>query len=128
MTALPRGTCPVCGSEVALRKGNLVREHRRVVSERHPGWARPYWTRRVCEGSGQRACTETEYGRFKDVNRDGVDIYLFECPGCGQWAELDDDQWHGRVSVQHDCGYHETHEYLWALNHAVGMQAERPTE
>ena len=27
MTPLPRGTCPVCFAEVALRKGDLVREH-----------------------------------------------------------------------------------------------------
>lgn len=28
MTALPRGRCPRCQNEVALRKGGLVREHR----------------------------------------------------------------------------------------------------
>lgn len=28
MTPLPRGTCPVCFAEVALRKGDLIREHR----------------------------------------------------------------------------------------------------
>jgi hypothetical protein len=27
VAALPRGTCPVCFREVALRKGDLVREH-----------------------------------------------------------------------------------------------------
>jgi hypothetical protein len=30
---------------------------------------------------------------------------LFECPGCKQWAYLDDDQWHGRVSVDHATDY-----------------------
>ncbi len=28
MNALVRGSCPVCGRDVALRKGGLVREHR----------------------------------------------------------------------------------------------------
>lgn len=27
MTNLPRGTCPVCNGDVALRKGDLLREH-----------------------------------------------------------------------------------------------------
>lgn len=31
MGALPRGICSVCGGDVALRKGGLVREHPRWV-------------------------------------------------------------------------------------------------
>lgn len=63
---------------------------------------------------------ETDLGRFRAVSRDGVVGWLFECPGCGTWAPLDDDQWHGRVSVDHAAdgcrgGYHETHDYQAAL-------------
>lgn len=62
--------------------------------------------------------TETEFGRLKAVVRDGEHTWLFECPGCGEWGELDDDQWEGRVSVDHTdtgCTYHETHNYFVAL-------------
>ena len=41
---------------------------------------------------------------------DGVTAYRAICPGCGINAILDDDQYHGRVSIQCDCGYHETHD------------------
>jgi hypothetical protein len=39
-----------------------------------------------------------------------------ECPGCGVWGLLDEDQLHGRVSVDHSAdgcsgGYHETHNF-----------------
>jgi hypothetical protein len=75
---------------------------------------------------------ETPLGRFRMVNpRDAMrgnreDAWLLECPGCGQWAYLDDDQWHGRVSVDHAAdgcpgGYHETHDYSAALD--AGMDA-----
>lgn len=66
----------------------------------------------------------TQLGRFRRVNTgddptNSPDAWLFECP-CGQWAYLDDDQWHGRVSVDHaseGCpkGYHETHDYAAEL-------------
>lgn len=36
--------------------------------------------------------------------------YRAICPGCGVEEILDDDQYHGRVSIQCDCGYHETHD------------------
>lgn len=39
-SSLPRGTCPSCGRNVALRKGGLVREHRAVDDAA------------VCRGSG----------------------------------------------------------------------------
>ena len=62
----------------------------------------------------------TDLGRFRAVLRDGREDWLFECPGCGTWANLDDDQWAGRVSVDHAAdgcpgGYHETHNYRRAL-------------
>lgn len=37
--------------------------------------------------------------------------WKLRCPGCGEWASIDDDQFNGRVSVFHDveeCGFHET--------------------
>lgn len=43
MSPLPRGVCPVCGRVVALRKGDLVREHR-------PAGGLPDT---VCPGSGK---------------------------------------------------------------------------
>jgi hypothetical protein len=41
---------------------------------------------------------------------DGEPAYRAICPGCGVEAILDDDQYHGRVSILCDCGYHETHD------------------
>lgn len=60
---------------------------------------------------------ETKFGRFRRVKRDGEVAYLFECPGCGVWAALDDDQMRGKVSVNHEVDgckgrYHETHNFL----------------
>lgn len=62
----------------------------------------------------------TDLGRFRAVSRDGETAWLFECPGCGTWATLDDDQWIGRVSVDHAAdgctgGYHETHNFQASL-------------
>lgn len=62
---------------------------------------------------------ETPYGRLREVTRDDEQVWLLECPGCGEWAELDEDQLHGRVSCDHTfeaaCGYHETHDFAAAL-------------
>jgi hypothetical protein len=54
--------------------------------------------------------------RYRAVQRDGDRSWLMECPGCGTWANLDNDQWLGLVSVDHAAdgctgGYHETHNY-----------------
>jgi hypothetical protein len=66
----------------------------------------------------------TPLGNFRKVNEDPFapfeDCWLFQCPGCGTWAYLDDDQWNGRVSVDHasdGCSgnYHETHNYKQVL-------------
>lgn len=59
---------------------------------------------------------ETSFGRLRRVSRDDDTRWLLECPGCGEWGGLDDDQLHGRVSVDHasmGCigGYHETHDF-----------------
>lgn len=68
----------------------------------------------------------TDFGRFREVSRNGAfeDRWLFECPGCGQWAYLDSDQWHGDVSVDHAAdgcvgSYHETHDFATALGAAL---------
>jgi hypothetical protein len=68
----------------------------------------------------------TDFGRFNLVRRDGESVWLFECPGCGTWASLDDDQMNGRVSVDHAAdgctgGYHETHNYAAALQARIAM-------
>ena len=52
--------------------------------------------------------------RLRDRVRDGEYVRQLRCPGCGEWADLDDDQLLGRVSVWHDepgCGYHETRDF-----------------
>ena len=42
---------------------------------------------------------------------DGRIAFRLRCPGCGIVAVADDDQYHGRVSIQCEgCGYHETHD------------------
>lgn len=80
----------------------------------------------------------TNLGRFRRVNAgEGLEeTWLFECPGCGTWAYLDDDQWNGRVSVDHasmGCagGYHETHDYaaeLLAKMRARTLMGENPLD
>lgn len=44
--------------------------------------------------------------------RDGVTVYQLRCPRCSTWADLDDDQVNGRVSIEcvtPGCDFHETH-------------------
>jgi hypothetical protein len=55
MAPLPRGRCPVCGGDVALRKGSLVREHRVYLPQAEQDPSTPLGRTRVCEGSGRRA-------------------------------------------------------------------------
>lgn len=54
MTALPRGKCSTCGSDVALRKGRLVREHEspRLWNKKTRDWSKRVG---VCRGSGKAA-------------------------------------------------------------------------
>ena len=48
-------------------------------------------------------------GRIWMVLRDDQPVWYLCCPGCGLQAEVDDDQLHGRVSIDcPDCAYHET--------------------
>lgn len=55
MTPLPRGRCPVCGGDVALRKGNIVREHRVYLPQRDQDTTAHLGRTRVCKGSGKPA-------------------------------------------------------------------------
>ena len=55
MSALPRGLCPACGAQVALRKGGLVREHRVYLPQREQRPLELLGRTRVCEGSGRAA-------------------------------------------------------------------------
>lgn len=62
---------------------------------------------------------EAKFGRLQQVLIDGKPRWRFECPGCGTWGPLDDDQLHGRVSIDHashgcPVGYHETHNFVAA--------------
>jgi hypothetical protein len=70
----------------------------------------------------------TRVGVIRRAVRDGQRVFLLECPGCGQLGELDDDQWHGQVSVDHTTdgcpgGYHETHDFAAAVEFAGGFRA-----
>ncbi len=73
----------------------------------------------------------TRLGVIRRVIRDQRFVYLLECPGCGRRGELDDDQWHGRVSVDHasmGCpgGYHETHDFAAAVQATGGFRVVQP--
>ena len=57
-----------------------------------------------------------DLARYRAVLSYGDQTWLWECPGCGTWACLDNDQWLGSVSVDHatdGCsgGYHQTHNF-----------------
>lgn len=60
-------------------------------------------------------------GAWRHVLRDGVDINQLRCPACELWADLDEDQFRGRVSIDHtnmDCEYHETRNIAQELQSA----------
>jgi hypothetical protein len=64
-----------------------------------------------------------------DAGEDGnvtFAVWKFKCPVCGCWGDIDGDQLHGRVSVDHTdfirhkrddpfegfrCTFHETHDF-----------------
>ncbi len=46
---------------------------------------------------------------IKRVKRDGKAVIKFQCPGCGGWGMIDDDQYHGRISIDcTNCKFHKT--------------------
>jgi len=51
---------------------------------------------------------------LKRVNRDGKFVIKLKCPRCEVYGEIDDDQYHGRISIQctDECGFHETINFL----------------
>lgn len=68
---------------------------------------------------------ETKFGTMMLVFRDGEPVMKLKCPGCGGWGDLDDDQFHGRVSVDHTgegCTYHETHDFAEAFAVEAGNE------
>lgn len=83
------------------------------------------------QGSQVSVLVETQFGTFRKVAESKIlplhDQWLFQCPGCGNWAYLDEDQIDGKVSVDHTntgCSYHETHDYATALKHAIAAGDE----
>ena len=49
---------------------------------------------------------------LRKVRLDGKEIIKLQCPKCKIWATIDDDQFHGRVSLDcptESCDFHETH-------------------
>lgn len=40
-------------------------------------------------------------GRIRQHLRDGAPVWQLQCPLCGRWGDIDDDQLHGRVSADH---------------------------
>lgn len=59
------------------------------------------------------------------IVRDDQEIRQLRCPRCGVWGDLDDDQYHGQVSVYHaevegGCGYHETHDFSLMSRQEMG--------
>lgn len=55
MSALPRGTCPVCARDVALRVGDVVREHRNYLPQLEQDTSTHLGRTYICEGSGMSA-------------------------------------------------------------------------
>ena len=58
---------------------------------------------------GTAMSDEFPRGRVWIIHRDDEVVWQFCCPGCGLRADIDDDQLHGRVSIDcPECDYHET--------------------
>ncbi len=62
-------------------------------------------------------------GRLRQIISNGQPVWKLQCPQCGHEGQIDDDQLHGRVSVDHtncgatypesECGctFHETRDW-----------------
>jgi len=58
--------------------------------------------------------------------RDGDECVQGQCPGCGTWSVLDEDQVRGRVSMDCVwCAYHETHDLRAELAAAIAELRNR---
>lgn len=58
-------------------------------------------------------------GRGFELHRvAGAAAWFLRCPGCGRLGVIDEDQFHGRVSVDcfdEACPFHETHDFSQAV-------------
>lgn len=51
-------------------------------------------------------CNGYQIARF---TTDGKPSIKFKCPGCDEWGNIDNDQFHGNVSIDCvDCEFHDT--------------------
>ncbi len=46
---------------------------------------------------------------WTEIVRDGQPTRLLRCPVCGVWGEIDDDQFHARISIEHSIGPDDLH-------------------
>lgn len=46
----------------------------------------------------------------KLVDPTNIAYAVCNCPKCTQLGVLDEEQYHGKVSILCECGYHETHD------------------
>lgn len=73
-----------------------------------------------CRGTGREPglipVPGLEPARLRSVRRDEGIVWQFRCPECHHWGDIDDDQMHGRVSIDHSeaCGFHRTLD-LWVM-------------
>ena len=65
----------------------------------------------------------TDLCRFRRVTDGQTKWFLWECPNCKEWCGLSKAQWDGTVSVHHDCGYHEMHNFGSILSAAMIARA-----
>lgn len=72
-----------------------------------------------CHGTGREPglipVRGLEPARLRSVHRDGVIVWQFRCPECHHWGDVDDDQLHGKVSIDHTdtgCTFHQTHNLM----------------
>lgn len=69
----------------------------------------------------------TRVGVIRRGVRNGLEVHLLECPGCGHWQTLDDDQWHGRATVDHRAkgcaGYQAIRNFAAVVAVAGGFRA-----
>lgn len=89
MPPLPRGRCPECGAEVALRKGGLVREHRDRST-----------TRELCSGSGERARAILNISVEERQCMKDVELYAAKLEDALKWLEENGTQERGRELVE----------------------------
>lgn len=73
-------------------------------------------------------CLRMMYEEDGYYNKGRIFKYELECPKCGEWALIDQDQLDGRVSIDHAAdgcpgGYHETHDFTAYLDTLEATEA-----